>query len=677
MPTETINLYATETATLHKGQPTQSFYNENPTALNLTGGSSHEKQDQLLIKFNSINPIYLSKRYVETNFYFYIESYPPSVSNQANQECMIWLLPKNYSIDDRSYAADSQSMYDFQAWHDQVSLRGKIKVGWVSARLNTQIKDILNGIGFQFLNYLFLNNKSYVLTASGVAENRPYLSVIIDDPNIDIILEPASGFVDEKKQNIFSWEWETDSIGGKDSLNALGSTLEWKSGADGEVQTIKIPDGVESYTFPENTFPETSSLLWRVTIDFDEGYQASSAWATLTTIDKKPTVENLSPKSIYIDGSIENKFEWDYVVDTGSAQYGATLEYSTDNGLMWEPLGTVSGGNTYYFVPKNTLPAGSILWRVKATNSDGVDSEWSENASIVVRSAPTPPIISVSKMSPRPVIEWQSVGQQAFQIVAGEYDSGEVYGTAKKYKIPHFLPDGKTEIKVRIQNTFGIWSDWATTTITIQNKPVGKSFLKAISKSHNIKLIWESEIVEGTPIYYIYRDGNLIGKTSGTSYLDELACGVHEYQIRGAVGDNYSMSNTWAARIDIKTACIAEYGVWNWLDLPIRRGGMPTLSTQYGSNIVYQHFAGRELPVAEIGEDLDVAWSFSFSALDREVSEKMRRFFRRLVVYKDPRDGVCIGVLGGQQMVSDRYSWDLTYTIQAVDHQEVIDYDLS
>ena len=94
--------------------------------------------------------------------------------------------------------------------------------------------------------------------------------------------------------------------------------------------------------------------------------------------------------------------------------------------------------------------------------------------------------------------------------------------------------------------------------------------------------------------------------------------------------------------------------MWGWLDLPIRRGGMPTLSTQYGSNIVYQHFAGRELPVAEIGDDLDVAWSFSFSALEREVAEKMRRFFRRLVVYKDPRDGVRTGVLGGQQMSWDR-----------------------
>lgn len=673
MPTETINLYATETATLHQGQPTQSFYNENPTALNIEGKPArYEKQDQLFVKFDSINPIYLSKRYVETSFYFYIERYPTEINSRW---CMIWLLPKNYSIDDRSYAADSQSMFDLQGWHTQDLI--SVKIGWVSIRfLSAQIKDLLNGIGFQFLSFSYSDDGSYVLTASGSAANRPYLSVVIDDPNIDIILEPASGFVDEKKQNIFSWEWETDSIGGSDALNANETTLEWKNGSDGEIQTIKIPYGTESYTFPANTFPETSSLLWRVTIDFDEGYQASSAWATLTTIDKKPTVENLSPKSIYIDGSIENKFEWDYVVDTGSAQYGATLEYSADNGLMWEPLGTVSGGNTYYLVPANTLPAGSILWRVKATNSDGVDSEWSENAAIVVRSAPPPPIISVTDVSPRPSIEWQSVGQQAFRVIAGDYDSGDVYGTTKKYKIPHFLPDGKTEIKVRIQNAFGVWSDWATTAITIQNKPVGKIFLKAISRSHNIKLIWESETIEGSPIYYIYRDGKLIGKSAGTSYLDELACGVHEYQVRGAVGDNYSMSNTWAARLDIKTACIAEYGVWNWLELPVVRGRLPSLSTQYTGNVTYLHFAGRALPVAEIGEERDVSWSFAFSTTNRECAERMASLFARLVVYKDPRDGACVGVLEGQSRQSDRYGWDFSYTIRAVDHKEVVTYDV-
>lgn len=671
MPTEMIKLYATGTATLHKLQPTQSFYNENPAELILTNKNySIGIQDQLLIKFEAIGEEYLSKRFVQANIYSYIESYPTQVSFFF---WMIWLLPKNYAITDRSFAADAISEGGATSYY----IDDQIKVGWINVRLFGPIEDILNGIRFQFPNRDSLNNVSYVITAGDKAENRPYLAVVLDDPNIDIVLAPSSGFVDEKKSNSFSWGWETDSIGGKSSISPQQSLLEWRNGEEGEIQAIEIAEGIESYIFPANTFPETTALQWRVKVSFAEGYTAESDWATLTTIDATPTVEIISPKSVYIDGSIENIFSWDYDISTGSAQYGAVLQYSDNNGLEWKSLGTVTGANTTYTVPANTLPAGTILWKVQATNSDGGTSEWSEPATVVVRSASPMPVVSVSGSSPRPIISWQALGQQAYQVQAGEYDSGEIYGTNKSYKVPEFLPDGETTIKVRVQNAFGIWSDWASITVTIQNQDIGDIILQANCKIHNIKLTWISSIEAETPIYYIYRDNILVGKTEEMTYIDELAFGVHVYQIRGAAGDYYTMSNQSSAQLKIKTACIAEYGVWDWLDLPIRRGGLPNLSTQYGNNIVYQHFAGRELPVAEIGEDLDVAWSFSFSALDREVAEKMRRFFRRLVVYKDPRDGVCIGVLSGQQMVSDRYSWDLTYTIQAVDHQEVIDYDLS
>ena len=453
-------------------------------------------------------------------------------------------------------------------------------------------------------------------------------------------------------------------------------SLQWRDGAEGEITEIEIGSNINQYTFSANTFPNTTSLQWKISISFAEGYTAESDWATLTTIDATPTVEIISPKSVYIDGSIDNIFSWDYDISTGSAQYGAVLQYSDNNGLEWKSLGTVTGASTTYTVPANTLPAGTILWKVQATNSDGGTSEWSEPATVVVRSASPMPVVSVSGSSPRPIISWQALGQQAYQVQAGEYDSGEIYGTNKSYKVPEFLPDGETTIKVRVQNAFGIWSDWASITITIQNQDIGDIVLQANCKIHNIKLTWISSIEAETPIYYIYRDNILVGKTEEMTYIDELAFGVHVYQIRGAAGDYYTMSNQSSAQLKIKTACIAEYGVWDWLDLPIRRGGLPNLSTQYGNNIVYQHFAGRELPVAEIGEELDIVWSFSFSALSKETAEKMRKFFRCLVVYKDPRDGVCIGVLGGQQMVSDRYSWDLTYTIQAVDHHEVVSYDI-
>lgn len=243
MPTETIKLYATGTATLHQLQPTQSFYNENPAELILTDKNySHAKQDQLLIKFEAIGEEYLSKRFVQANIYSYIESYP--TQQVSFVYWMLWLLPKNYAITDRSFAADAISESEDSSYYS-VDIEDQLKIGWINVRLNKPIEDILNGIRFQFSNWGLLDNISYVITAGDKAENRPYLAVVLDDPNIDIVLAPSSGFVDEKKSNSFSWGWETDSIGGKSSISPQQSLLEWRNGEEGEIQTIEIAEGIE------------------------------------------------------------------------------------------------------------------------------------------------------------------------------------------------------------------------------------------------------------------------------------------------------------------------------------------------------------------------------------------------------------------------------------------------
>lgn len=676
MESNVVKLYATETATLSQLSPNSSFYNSNPTTLTFNGMDSYDS-DVLLVKFGDVPEDKKRYRCKSGNLRLYVYSYESN--NSPEFKLTVSVLPSDYSLQGRTYAKDNDGLSsNYVAYATPTSI-GFLDIPVTSGAPNASAI-AKNGTYIRIFSPLDNPGgiSSVVSIASGDKdENRPFFLGELESPTISTKLSPRSGFIDEKKPVTLSWTWGTDALGGPSVFQPENEVIEWRNGDNGEIETITISESATSYIIPENTFPETDNLQIRVKVTYDGGISSESEWVSLTTIDKKPAVDNLYPKSIYLDGSIENKFKWDYVVDTGSSQYGATLEYSSDNGLMWETLGSVSGGNTYYSVPANTLPAGSILWRVKATNSDGIDSEWSESAAIVVRSAPMPPIISVTEISPRPLIEWQSEGQQAYQVVVGKYDSGELYGTIKKYKIPEFLPNGKTEIKVRVQNEFGIWSDWASDEITIENKSLGNVFLNASAKTHNIRLTWVADVSAGYPVYYIYRDEILIGKTNETSYIDELAFGIHKYQVRCAINDFYTMSNMVSERLIIKTACIAEYGLWDWIDLPLKRGSMPTLSTIYGCNVVYQHFAGRELPVAEIGDDLDVVWSFSFSALSKDTCKKMSKFFGKIVVYKDPRDGVCVGVLGGQQMVSDRYGWDLTYTIQAVDYKEVIEYDLS
>lgn len=675
MEDNVVTLTAVETAAIRQTFPNSSFYNPSQVGI-IFNGIQAINSDALLIKFGNVPDDKKIYRCKSGNVSLYITSF--NRNNAQIFELTVGTLPEDYSLENRTYEKDNSSLGTSFVGSATPTRSGLLEIPINDAGSNANLV-AKNGAYVRLFAASGLPESTYAyvnLIAGNTDENRPTITVSLEEPNIYIYLLPDAGFIDEKQPLTLSWSWDSDALGGSEAFYPMSELIEWRNGDTGEIQSIQIDAGSASYIVPANTFPQTDNLQIRVTVTFNGDFISQSEWVTLTTIDTKPAVEIVYPNSIFIDGSVINEFRWKYIVSTGSLQYGATLQYSTNNGESWEQLGSVIGSDTFYNVPADTLPAGTVLWRVQATNSDGDTSDWSEPANIIVRSKPFPPLVTVIENSPRPTITWQADDQKAYQIIARDYNSGELYGTDKTYKIPVFLPDGPTQIQVRIQNSFGLWSDWTIVTANIQNKNIGTISVQGFSNKYNIKLSWIENIISEDTIYYIYKDGNVIGKTKNTYFIDELAFGIHTYQIRGAIGDNYALSNEVDVQLIIENACIAIYGEWDWIDLKIRRGGFPTLSTQYGNNIVYQHFAGRELPVAEIGDELDISWSFSFSALSTDVETKMRKLFKKLVVYKDPRDGVCIGVLGGQQIVSDRYSWDFVYMIQAVDYREVISYDI-
>lgn len=508
---------------------------------------------------------------------------------------------------------------------------------------------------------------------SHLGQNKPYFIYKLEDvvPYVSDAY-PQSGFINEKVDNTFNWRLNYNSTNVQGKITQASAKFRWKIADAEEYTEIDISGDTSSYTIPANTIT-SEQIQWQVIVTSNDGVSSSpSSWYTLSTVDSITNAEPISPKSIYVDGSEPIIFSWDNVTDTGTEPTKSELQYSANSGGSWENLATVDGSAQTTVVAADTLPAGSILWRVRTYNSDYVQGNWSDSATIVVRASPPLPSISSVTNSPRPEIMWQSVGQQAFQIRADYFDSGEIYGTIKKYKIPEFLPEGSVTIYLRVKNSFGIWSEWANAVVDIKNQQISQTILTATAEAYDIQLKWENV----ASIYYVFRDNILIGKTSETTYKDNLAWGRHVYHVLCATGDYYSVSQNAIARLDIKTACIAEYGVWDWLDLPVVRGRLPALSTQYTGNITYLHFAGRAFPVAEIGEERDVSWSFAFSTTNRECAERMASLFARLVVYKDPRDGACVGVLEGQSRQSDRYGWDFSYTIRAVDYKEVVTYDV-
>lgn len=98
---------------------------------------------------------------------------------------------------------------------------------------------------------------------------------------------------------------------------------------------------------------------------------------------------------------------------------------------------------------------------MRTYNADGIAGEWSDAAQIVVIAAPTAPSIQIKSTGPRPSISWQTSEQEAYQVeLDGKLSGGTHYGTEKTWTSPAYLSDGSHTVRVRVQNQYGMWSDW-------------------------------------------------------------------------------------------------------------------------------------------------------------------------------------------------------------------------
>lgn len=388
----------------------------------------------------------------------------------------------------------------------------------------------------------------------------------------------------------------------------------------------------------------------------------------VTTEDSVPTATDLHPINTYADGAKVTRLSWTYSNEAGGAQKSFQIQKSQDN-TTWSDVATVTSADAFYDLPEDTFSAGDWYWRVKVTSYWDIVSEWSAGAKLVVVSMPNAPYITSATTAPRPVVAWQAVGQQAYQITAGTYDSGTMYGTDKTYTIPIYLPDGATAIKVRIQNSFGLWSPWAEVSVTVTHSGVATVTLSAAQSNAEVSLSWTGN----HSIYYIYRDDALIAKTTAKSYTDRLANGAHSYTVRGATGDDYDLSAAVQVTAVCTTAMMADIDNISWVYLRGRRAAKPSLAASVSQQVIYQHYSGRTLPVADISEHVDEAYTFEYSVLTVAEANAVRALLGKVVIFKTPRDCI-IGVLESMPYERDRWSTDFTFTIRAIDYREAVEY---
>lgn len=529
---------------------------------------------------------------------------------------------------------------------------------------------------------------------SHLGSNPPYATLLFEDvlPYVEKAF-PTEGFIDEKKKNTFSWEFGYENIRNdlpiygytypvSEKISQASAKFRWRPFGQSEYTEIQIEGNTQSVTIPAGTF-STEQIQWQVVVTSDDGIEGTpSEWFTLTTVDSACSAKAVSPENTVVDGSFPVEFKWEHIIDTGSDQSKYELEYSQDNGLKWIPLQSESTKNTFATIPANTLPAGSLLWKVRTYNSDGVAGSWSQPVQFVVRAAPLAPSISSITAQARPVVRWQATGQQAFevQVLSGDqmiYTTGPQAGTQKEKKIPVYLAPGSYTVRIQICNSYNLPSPWGTGSVQVPDKAISSPTMILTNSPGFVEI---QGIGSNFQQFYLLRDGIPIARSEMGRFEDyAVSAGFHQYQIRAITAeDEFADSAPEEIEVRLPFAMVAPVSdLTSWVPMIYRRNASPSWSENLQTVGQPIYAAGRRLPFFETAEFFSNSLSFVYSYRTREEYEKMKALLLggQTVRYRG-KDGASYWMaITGLQTNADYLSRDFTLSAQEVDYREEIEYE--
>lgn len=624
-----------------------------------------EEKDYLLMSFHDLPENMRFKRITSSSAHAYLSkvtnedrSYTKALYDQFNAESITYNTRPNHLSSTTT------------------ATKATISNGWNEIDDYTTVYGVRYGLAFFLGDF---SDGSVAVVTSGA--NAPYLTVTVDDSDtIGLTLDslaPKSGAIIKTQDNTFTWRARDADNKCAPEVEQASAVFRWRSGTSGTIHTIAVSGNTQSVTVPANTFAGTTSIQWQVAVTANSGVVTTSDWVTLSTADATPTAAPLSPVDTVIDGSKDVLFQWQHSISTGTAQSKADLQKSTD-GSTWTTLATVTGAARQWTCPAGTLTSSIKYWRVRTYNADGVAGEWSDAAQIVVIAAPTAPSIQIKSTGPRPSISWQTSEQEAYQVeLDGVLSGGTHYGTEKTWTNPAYLADGSHTVRVRVQNQYGMWSDWGAAALPVTNTP-GASITLTVQASSVANLSWQTS--GSYDFYLVYRNEKPIAKLTQAQYTDELSSGSTTYQVRGCYADssNYGLSSAVTATITTGQY-VTLYGIASGKKVTLKHCGLKNQPVQNAINreIQYIFMYGSTYPHAERSEFVTKKVGGTAVFLPGEDKAGFDALIGELVCLKTQSGEMVIGYLNETSDTS-RVNPDksvVNFSIQQIDYAEVIDID--
>lgn len=693
MPTFTVQ--ASGSTAVAKNHPNTNYSNLTQYKLfadPFTGEAGNVKQgDNIYIKFPVPGDAYKFKRVSKVTLSFYAQPTEDSGNGYKQIWTYVNALKSQFDTSTITYATrpEVSQTYtgisehadgEWTALNEIVQLNAVFDLAQYRSKKEEVKEGIKNGFVVAFRGAV--SGTSEAVFYGEKSTRKPFLTCEYSNDNVGIKadnLSPSAGaFVNRTQKNTFTWDAEDDTDPTQvcfAEVKQTSAVFEWRVKNASASNTISVSGATTACTVPANTFP-SGMIEWRVKVTANSGTTTTSAWQEITTTDVTPTAKPVSPSGIVIDATIVNRFSWQHIISTGTPQSKADLQWSAD-GTTWNTLATVTGENQYYDVPANKFTSGTKYWRVRTYNTDGTASAWSEKAEFIAINAPSAPSIVIQTTGPRPRITWQTSEQEAYQLtLSSGYASGTVYGTEKAWRSPVYLADGSYTVRVRVQNKYGMWSEWSAAALPVSHTE-GEAITMTVTAGHEAALTWQT--AGSYNFYLVERDGVAIARTVQKQYIDHTSIGSATYRVRGCYdeSDNYGVSNSDTAEILPETNMICDLETGVWLEMRLSETQLRTNRTSFSAGVSTVHLAGLAYPVEERSEQRDRALSVAcaWPHAQRAAALALEALVGRLVCLKDRYGNMVIGSLPSLESNCDEFMRRYSFTISHTNREEAITLD--
>lgn len=632
-------------------------------------------------------------RYVDTN---YLLAGFPDISETYPYRPILGVVVKAYM----THYADHPTSVASNVWvhgvlsdWDETTVTSR-QVSFDGQALGSLPPEFSGVISFNFLSGRFARNvllhgcaindrprvNAYTAVGTSRYSSPPQIVVTLGDDNIKpslITPSPASGVrLDRTVALTFSTSLAPSSVTTFKSLTAASGKFEYRVKGASTSTTVNVTPssvvGSLSYTAPANTFA-AGEYEYRFSVTDNLGQTVYTAWSSFDTRDTVSTATADEPSGNLLDGDQPISFRWTHINESGSAQTKAELQKSAD-GSTWTALTTVTGAANEYAAPAGTFASGTWFWRVRTYNLDNAAGAWSDAASFVTVSAPSTPKVIV-QASPRPLITWQTNEQSAYQIQLDTAVDTTDYGSGKSWRSPVYLDDGLHVARVRVQNSYGVWSEWGSATFTVSHTASG-SVVLTVDADHRAELSWS--YAGSWTEFVIYRNGVAIAKTTDYSYTDDYSVGTVRYQVRACASDgtyNYSLSNEATVSVMPETVMLSALGSGNWLFLRLSAAQHRTNTIKASRTFSLTHLSGRKFPEAELTEFCDRSISVSYATDDVAEKAALEALMGSPVCLKTPGGKMVIGILDTLSETESMFYSSYSFAVSQMHYSEEVDLD--